>query len=156
MDFTFPEHYPNGILYGDDLSFFYHDIGRDKLQGLPDVYAWNSVVSNYQGIIDIGICNNANIPEEYKDNFMRFSVDMQKDNGSTVSAFFRHLKNAFSHHRIVRIGEWYEITDKNLNDDLTFRGRIRADLLKELCFKFFEQREEIINSIDNQKLSNHE
>ena len=146
MDFTFPQHYPHGILNGDDLKFFYYDIGDDNLQGWPDVYDWNSVISKFSGIVDIATCDNASIPTDFKDNFIRFSVDQQRDNGSISSAFFRHLKNAFSHYRIVRMGDWYEITDKNLKDELTFRGRIKADLLKEFCFHFFDQREKIIAS----------
>lgn len=157
MDFTFPQHNHHGILNGDDLKFFYYDIGEDNLQGWPDVYDWNSVIIKFFGIIDIDTCDNANIPSYFKDNFIRFSIDQQKDNSSVASAFFRHLKNAFSHYRIVRMGDWHEITDKNLKGDLTFRGKVKADLLKEFCFLFFAQREKIINSQDNpNKLQDHE
>ena len=153
MDFTFPQHYPHGILNGDDLKFFYYDIGEDNLQGWPDVYDWNKVISKFHEIIDIDVCDNSNIPPEFKDNYIRFSIDQQKDNGSIASAFFRHLRNAFSHYRIIRVGKWYEITDINGNK-YSMRGKIEADLLKEFCFNLFDQREALINPRNNSNNSN--
>ena len=153
MDFTFPQHYHHGILNGDDLRFFYYDIGTDDLQGWPDGYDWNLVISKFSGIIDIASCDNNQIPSSFKDNFIRFSIDQQKDNGSITSAFFRHLRNAFSHYRIIRVGKWYEITDVS-GSKFSMRGKIEADLLKELCFQFFDQREAFIKSTYNSYTSN--
>lgn len=149
MNFKIPEHYETGMLNGEDLKFFYYDIGLDNLQGWPEIYDWDAIVEEYRGILDIDSSIAAEIESELVLNKIRFTVSNRKDldNGSKSAAFFRHLRNAFAHYRIVREGENYVLTDKK--DNTTMRGFVNAELLKKFCFKFFEIRERIINDREN-------
>ncbi len=155
MDFSLPEYLPHGLLQGDDLTFFYYDIGQDTLQGWPDVYEWNKAVLKFKGAIDIKECDTTDIPDDFQDNVIRFTVsdNPQSDNGNIASAFFRHLRNAFAHYRIVQLNGWYEITDYNGGGEITMRARIKVDLLQQFCFCFFDQRETIINSFDSSPIN---
>lgn len=147
MDFTIPSHYQNGVLNNDDLNFFYYDIGLESMQGRLILADWDEVVKEFECRVDIASCTD-NIPNEdnMKDNTIRFSVSsfQNSDNGSLSSAFFRHLRNAFAHYRIRRVGDFFLICDKSEKGKNTMCGKINADLLKEFCFKFFEKCEDII------------
>ena len=147
FDFTIPEHYERGILSGDDLVFFYYDIGIDHLSGWPSVYEWSSVVNKYRNDLDVEACDSNLIPEKFEDNKIRFNVSdsTDSDNNSEAAAFFRHLRNAFSHYRISRDKEWFDILDKS-KGKITMRGRVKADLLKSFCFEFFNFRESLLTS----------
>lgn len=149
MDFAFPAHFTTGVLNGDDLTFFYYDIGLDNLQGWPDAYDWDSVVSEFKDCLDIEACKSNQIPKDFILNTIRFTVSGNKnsDKGSKAAAFFRHLRNAFAHYRVVREGENYVISDGNKH--ATMRGFVNIEILKSLCFRFFEVRENIINDLDN-------
>lgn len=147
MDFSIPKHFTTGVLNGDDLIFFYYDIGLDNLQGWPQVYDWDSVVYEFDGILDINACTADQIPENLIENKIRFTVSNQKDNGSKSAAFFRHLRNAFAHYNVVRERNNYILTDGYPN--ITMRGLINAELLKKFCFRFFYHREELINNHNN-------
>lgn len=49
MDFKIPNHHETGVLNGEDLTFFYYDIGLDNLQGWPKVYDWDAIVEEFRG-----------------------------------------------------------------------------------------------------------
>lgn len=147
MDFSFPEHYTTGLLNGDDLTFFYYDVGLDNLQGWPEVYDWDSVVEEFKNSLNIDTCIAVQIPKDFVQNTIRFNVSDDKDNGSKSAAFFRHLRNAFAHYNIVREGENYILTDGQKNT--TMRGLVNAELLKKFCFRFFDIREEILNDYED-------
>lgn len=149
MDFKFPNHFETGELGGDDLTFFYYDIGLDNLQGWPLVYDWDAVVECFKGELDIDSCTSNQISTEFVQNKIRFTVSNRKnsDNGSNVAAFFRHLRNAFAHYHIVREGENYVLKDGT--NKTTMRGLVNAELLKKFCFKFFDTREKILNDMEN-------
>ena len=149
MDFTIPEHYKTGVLNGDDLIFFYYDIGLDNLQGLPASYDWDEVIAEFDGLIDIDACKTSEIPKDYIQNNIRFTVSKSKkyDNGSKSAAFFRHLRNAFAHYHIVREEDNYVLTDERAK--VTMRGLINVELLKKFCFRFFDIREKIIADYEN-------
>ena len=134
MDFKFPDHYELGVLNGDDLIFFYYDIGLDNLQGWPAAYDWDKVLEEFKDRVDITACAKSDIPAQLEDNKIRFTVSSQ-DSGSEASAFFRHLRNAFSHYRITRQGDWF--------------FKISSSLLKEFCSRFFDAREKILNDAEN-------
>lgn len=150
MDFKIPGHHDTGVLNGDDLIFFYYDIGLDNLQGWPLSYDWEPVVNEYKDLVDIASCDKSDIPEQLMDNQIRFTVSTEKDsdNGSTTCAFFRHLRNAFAHYRVTRNGEWYILSDYS-GKDKSMYGKIKASLLKEFCFRFFDLREKNINDMEN-------
>lgn len=150
MKFSFPEHYQTGILSGDDLTFFYYDIGLDILQSHPQMYIWDDVVEEFKGKLDIDVCSPTRIDTEFTLNRIRFTVSNNKnsDNGSKAAAFFRHLRNSFAHYRIVREGENYVITDIG-GSHVTMRGFVKAELLKQFCFSFFKMRDQFINDYEN-------
>lgn len=149
MDFSFPEHNTTGILSGDDLVFFYYDIGLDNLQGWPVAYDWDSVVAEFKDQLDIDTCTAAEMPSNFVANNIRFTVSDAKnvDNSSKSAAFFRHLRNAFAHYSIVREGENYVLTDGDKTT--TMRGLVNAKLLKQFCFRFFDIREKIMSDYDH-------
>lgn len=148
MDFKIPGHHNTGVLNGDDLIFFYYDIGLDNLQGWPLSYDWEPVVNEYKDLVDIASCDKSDIPERLMDNQIRFTVSPKKDNGSKTCAFFRHLRNAFAHYRVTRNGEWYILSDYS-GKDKSMYGKIKASLLKEFCFRFFDLRDKILNDMEN-------
>lgn len=151
MDFKFPDHYELGVLNGDDLIFFYYDIGLDNLQGWPAAYDWDKVLEEFKDRVDIAACAKSDIPAQIEDNKIRFTVSSQ-DSGSEASAFFRHLRNAFSHYRITRQGDWFFITDYNEKSKPMYKsmyGKISSSLLKAFCSRFFDAREKILNDAEN-------
>ena len=150
MDLTIPDHYETGVLNGDDLTFFYYDIGLDNLQGWPLCYDWDTVVKEFEDVVDITSCDKTDIPTQLVDNQIRFTVSQEKDsdNGSKSCAFFRHLRNAFAHYSVARQGEWYFLSDYS-GKDRSMYGKIKASLLKDFCFRFFDMREKIQNDIDD-------
>lgn len=145
MDFTLrqPRYPAKGILGGDDLRFFYYDIGLDNLQNMPHFYEWDSVVVEFKDKLDIDTCKSSEIPKELVQNQIRFTVSLKKnsDNGSKSAAFFRHLRNAFAHYNIVCAGENYIIKDGE--NSPTMYGLVNAELLKNFCFRFFEIRDNL-------------
>lgn len=149
MDFYFPEHSTRGVLNGDDLTFFYYDIGLDHIQSSPLIYDWDSVATEFKGILDIEASDKNQIPDFFEINKIRFNVSKRadSDNGSISAAFFRHLRNAFAHYRIVREGENYVITDGE--PIISMRGLVNAELLKKFCFRLFEMRERIISEYES-------
>lgn len=150
MDFKIPNHYENGVLNGDDLIFFYYDIGLDNLQGWPLAYDWDIVIEEFKGQIDVASCDKADIPDDLQDNQIRFTVsaDKSSDNDSKSSAFFRHLRNAFSHYKVSRQGDWFYLTDHS-GKEKSMHGKINVELLKKFCFRFFDIREKIMNDMEN-------
>lgn len=149
MDFKLQENYKNGILNGDDLAFFYYDIGLDNLQGIPAVYDWDSIVEEFKGIFDISVCNANQIEADLVQNKIQFTVSNRKDsdNGSKSAAFFRHLRNAFAHYQIIRNGDNYILFDGAKK--CTMIGLVNAEILKRFCMRFFDSREKILNNMEN-------
>lgn len=152
MDFSFPEHCTTGVLNADDLKFFYYDIGLDNLQKWPDVYDWDSVISEFHELnVEV---HESFIKENDKElilNKIKFYVykpkNSPKKGESTAAAFFRHLRNAFAHYHIAREGENLVIFDKR-GKRTTMIGLVNAELLKQFCFRFFDMRENIINNLE--------
>ena len=151
MDFTLSKHPTTGVLSGDDLVFFYYDIGLDHLQGWPATYDWNAIVNEFKGLVDIDTCTEDQIPEHFEYNTIKFCVsnNIDIDNGSKSAAFFRHLRNAFAHYSIVREGANYRIIDGQKK--ITMRGLVNADVMKNFCFRFFDIREKIIKEDEDLK-----
>jgi hypothetical protein len=159
FDFTLPKRPNLSALGVDDIRFFYYDIGIDHALEWPTIYDWGAVVDQFKGRLDISSCAASEIPDEetIKPNTIRFNTSTLKtsDNKSDAAAFFRHLRNAFCHYRIHREGEFFYMTDNNEKRD-TMRGYVDAELLKEFCFKFFDQRERIIDKIYQERVKDIE
>ncbi|MBD5374283.1 MAG: hypothetical protein HDR77_02245 [Bacteroides sp.] len=147
MNFEIPHHNFTGVLNGDDLTFFYYDIGLDNLQGWPLVYDWETVIKEFRSELDIEACSSNQISTELVLNRIRFTVSNQKksDNGSKSAAFFRHLRNAFAHYHVIRDGDNYILTDGEKN--MTMQGLVNAELLKKFCFRFFDLREKNMSDL---------
>lgn len=146
MDFSIPKHFTTGVLSGEDLQFFYYDICLDNFQDWPLIYDWDSVVAEFDSILDIDACTTAKIPQDFIPNQIRFTLS-NKDKNSKSAAFFRHLRNAFAHYHVTREGDNFVLTDNAKN--ITMRGLVNAELLKTFCFRFFDFRENIINGYEN-------
>lgn len=146
MDFGLSKPSELGVLTDRDLHFFYYDIGTEHLQGSAILYDWDIVVKEFDGKLDIKLCNQDKIPEKVSLNQIRFTVESnpESDDKSVSIAFFRHLRNAFSHYKIVREGNNYRMLDKNeKNSKVTMRGFIDVKLLQNFCLKLLDQKESI-------------
>ena len=127
----------NGILSPDEVHFFYYDVMRDTGNNTQSIYEWNGEIEeflNRKGI-KVEVMEKGTIPQNVEKNVMFFSIC--QDENKPI-AFFRHLRNAFAHHRIVHCGEFLHIEDV-LGNDFTMKGFIKFQDLKELCFLFFNQ-----------------
>ncbi len=142
MDFSIPKHYTNGVLTGDDLKFFYYDIGLDNLQDAPVLYDWDNVVNEFSG--DIRIIPSKDEIAEFSDmNTIKFHI---REFDQSAAAFIRHLRNAFSHYLIIRENDTFYITDqrnKNGKTMITMRGIVKADVLKKFCFRLFDTHDNL-------------
>ena len=148
--FDFSKHFTNAILNPDDLKFFYYDIGKDNMDGAPFLYDWDAVVNEFSDVLDIDSCSKEQIDKEFVQNKIRFTISA-KEKEPKAAAFFRHLRNAFAHYHIERDGENYCLIDKDPQDaQITMRGLVKAEILKKFCFRFFEQRDEMINRSNDQ------
>lgn len=148
MDFSIPDHQTNGLLHGEDLVFFYYVIGQSNLECWLNACDWDAIVSEFKGKLDIESCLKSQIPKDFELNKIRFNMSESKnlDNCSKAAAFFRHLRNAFSHYRIGREGENYVLTD--CKNGITMRGLVNAELLKDFCFKFMDMRDQMYAEIE--------
>lgn len=144
MNFAIKEFETTGYLSGDDLIFFYYDIGLDNLQGFPSLYDWDKNIAEFENVLDIKPCELKDMPDKVDKNCIRFTVseNPQCDNNNIAMAFFRHLRNAFSHYSITENKSFFHIIDNN-GTNCTMLGIVQRDLLKQFCFRFFDQREDI-------------
>ena len=133
-----------GILLPDELYFFYYDVMRDTEAGIQAIYEWNDEIKkflNEKGIKAENI-EKGSLPQSVDKDKIYFSVS---ENETMPLAFFRHLRNAFAHHRIVRCCGYLHIEDVQ-GKDLTMKGLVKFQDLKELCFLFFDQRTKFENT----------
>lgn len=127
-----------GILSPDEEHFFYYDVMRDTGNNTQSIYEWNSEIEEFlngKGI-KVEVMEKGAIPQNVEKNVMFFSICQDE---SKPIAFFRHLRNAFAHHRIVHCCEYLNIEDVQGNN-LAMKGFIKFQDLKQLCYLFFDQR----------------
>lgn len=149
MEFKFDKapFYIHGCLTGEDLSFFYNCIGWETLQRWPLIYDWEAIEEEFKGKINFEPQKgNPNIKDVFIENNIRFHINNNpnSDNGLSAVAFFRHLRNAFAHYRIVHEDDWYYITDKNTKGTITMKGKVNTQLLFDFCYKLYALKEEMI------------
>ena len=96
----------NEILNPDEVYFFYYCVMSETLNRMTDIYEWNEDIINFLNDkkIIVKTLDNETIPQDIAKNTMYFSL---KQNENKPNALFRHLRNAFSHHRIVHWGELF-------------------------------------------------
>ena len=151
MDYTVPE-YRKNILSPEEVHFFYYDIMNNAEDSIQFIYDWNNDVQDYltsKGIV-VEVREINDFPKIVEENRLYFVVDKIDKNNKAI-AFFRHLRNAFAHFRLVREGEWLNIMDgvwrgkeKDKYWEKTMIGLIKYEDLKELCFIFFKQGDKLI------------
>lgn len=149
MNFSFIEKHPKiGVLNDEDLRFFYYDVGCDILQDFPETYDWEIIAAEFKGLIKFKLIAREDYPEVCEDNTIYFTPKKYEkpDEELPAPAFFRHLRNAFSHYHIERRRGKYYLFDCD-NNGTTMLGKIDADLLKKFCFRFFDQREIMLNGM---------
>lgn len=150
MDYTMSK-YKRSVLSEEECHFFYYDIIRNQEDNIRFVYDWNEDIQDYldsKGIV-IEVREENDLPETVEKNRLYFAI-IEKDEKNKAIAFFRHLRNAFAHLQIVREGEYMNITDgfwegeeENKHFEKTMIGQIKYEDLKELCFLFFKQGNEL-------------
>lgn len=139
LDYTF-DVLNKSILSPEEVHFFYYDVMRDTEKNIQAIYEWNNEIENFlkeKGIRANGMVKDA-LPQNVEKNEIYFSLS---ENETLPLALFRHLRNAFVHHRIVYSGDYLSIEDTN-GKDLKMKGLVKYKDLKELCFLFFKQKDE--------------
>lgn len=109
----------------------------------PSVYDWDKIVNEYEGRLNILDCSIDSIGQDINNNTILFSLS-NSGRECKAEAFFRHLRNAFAHHRIVRERDNYFITDMLSNGKFSMYGIVNAELLKNFCFSLFEEKDRAI------------
>ena len=160
LSFTWNSPLGKGVLSPDDLRFFYYDIATDNIIGFSKIYEWDDNVISFLETNKLTIEDCDIIEDNVDNNTIIFTIIKDKDKeGNDIEtkpqAFFRHLRNAFAHYNIKRDNDFFYIRD--INDNKTkMLGVINCDLLKQFCFLFLDQREALLQSLDNQtKLNNN-
>ena len=139
LDYTF-DVLNKSILSPEEVHFFYYDFMRSTEKNIQAIYEWNNEIENFlkeKGIRANGMVKDA-LPQNVEKNEIYFSLS---ENETLPLALFRHLRNAFVHHRIVYSGDYLSIEDTN-GKDLKMKGLVKYKDLKELCFLFFKQKDE--------------
>ena len=139
MDFDYTFKIPQrGILSPNEVHFFYYDVMREMDDSFWVIYEWDNEIEKFlnEKGIKVETKEKGAISQNVDKNVVFFST---YQNESKPIAFFRHLRNAFAHHRITYWGEFLHIEDIQGNDR-TMKGLIKYQDLKELCFLFFNQR----------------
>lgn len=135
----------NGVLAPEDLHFFYYDVGLDSLTGIPSIYEDNEDVLSFidSKKLEIKVVEQSILPTSFQDGHIYFI--QEKCDKSKYDAFFRHLRNAFSHYHIAHQGDFFlmnDYHDKACNE-MTMIGKIKCEDLMNLCFLLFGQREKV-------------
>lgn len=140
MDYTF-NRLSKEVLLPNEERFFYYDVMRDAENNAQSSYKWSEDIKEFlnEKGIQMEDMENGTLPQNVEKNVMFFSIALGE---RKPEAFFRHLRNAFTHHRITHSGEYLHFEDTN-GTDLTMIGLIKFQDLKELCFLFFNQRSEL-------------
>lgn len=130
-----------GILPPEYLKFLYYDICFDYMQGNPEIYKWDSEIEFYLHLHHLTIepCEVSTLTETFEADKILFGVYPQE---TKPHAFFRHIRNAFAHFNINNRGDYFIMMD-NSGSQITMIGKIKYNDLKEICFLFFNQREEM-------------
>ena len=139
MDFDYTFSIPQrGMLSPNEVHFFYYDVMRDMGDKTQVIYEWKGEIEKFlnKKRIQVEVMEKGTITQNVDKNVVLFST---YQNESKPIAFFRHLRNAFAHHRITHWGEFLHIEDVQGND-ITMKGLIKYQDLKELCCLFFNQR----------------
>lgn len=132
----------NGVLDPDDVKFFYYSVGIENNDSLMAVVNWSDVeaFAKEKGInVSELQCEDDNIANG---EIKLTTLSAKRENFS--ESLIRHLRNAFSHYRIVRIGDNYRIRDYN-GQTLSMIGNVNAEALKEVVLHIIDTKEKFRN-----------
>ena len=144
-----------GKLSPKDLSLFYYDICFDKEDGFSLLYEWSDAVQSFLDINKITIEDRdiKTLPKTFDNNCIFFEM-CSNDKENKAVAFFRHLRNAFSHYNIGDDGDFFLMKDfyfeKSKPTDQTMIGKISKKLFYELMNIFFKQKEKLHDNFDKE------
>lgn len=135
-----------GVLPLKEVHYFYYDICFDCEMGYSLNYEWNKDVETFldkNGII-IKVELEKDIPTSFEKNKLFFSL-AEKDKKNKAAAFFRHLRNSFSHYEIGYNNGLYNMKDFRYDQKekalkCTMIGCIEKTLLEQLISMFFGQK----------------
>jgi lysyl-tRNA synthetase class I len=152
-DFDFSFKRPEmGKLDPEQLRFFYYDVVFRGRESLAAFFDWNDEVEDFLKSRGIEVtAEKKKLTDESKENVVCF---IKGNKESKPEAFFRHMRNAFAHYKIVNDREYIVMKDyfenkKNKKKSLTMSAMIKYDDLKELCSIFFRQADDTMQAIDD-------
>lgn len=131
-----------GQLTPEDVHLFYYDIGFDSEMGHSIMYSWDNEIELFKAENNLIIddCDITSMPTTIKKNEMFFIIE-KCDNNNKAIAFFRHLRNAFTHYHIGLSGEYYYMKDfYSDNKTVTMIGKVHTQTFRELINVFFKQK----------------
>lgn len=138
-----------GLLPPEYVSFFYYDICIDKETDYHHFYDWSIEVEDFlkRNNTLIEVKDEKDLPPTVKENEVYFSF-VKEDSQNKAAAFFRHLRNAFSHFSIGYNDRYLCLKDHYFSDnkpkEMTMIGKIDKDIFKGLIDIFFKQKSEIV------------
>ena len=153
VEFEFVWNEPNSVgqLNPNDLHFFYYDVVAESLTKAPCLYEWDAKVESFlsERGMEVPSCTIEELREKvFEADKMFFSL---ADDETKPEAFFRHLRNAFAHFNLNHSGDYIYMRDyKKDGKTVSMIGQLKMDDLKDLCFQFFDQRESIIEKVEQQ------
>lgn len=132
-----------GYLQPEDIRMFYYDICFDKETEYSKIYTWGQEVEEYRKNNHVkieGVDDLKKLPATVKDNEVYFGM-IEEDEQNMAAAYFRHLRNSFSHFSIGYNGNYLCMKDY-LSDGKTLSmiGKIDRDIFLGLMQIFFEQK----------------
>ena len=133
-----------GLLPPEYVSFFYYDICIDKETDYHHFYDWSIEVEDFlkRNNTLIEVKDEKDLPTSVKENEVYFSFS-KKDNQNKAAAFFRHLRNAFSHFSISYDGKCLCLKDSYFEKGktkITMIGKIDQNAFNGLMNIFFKQK----------------
>lgn len=131
-----------GLLTPEDVHLFYYDIGLDSELKDSFIYDWNDEVEHFLKDNNLVIEDSVaeSVPLTVSENQMFFTIG-DKDGKNKAVAFFRHLRNAFSHYHIGTSGDYYCMKDyRGDGKTVTMIGKIHRNSFKGLIDIFFKQK----------------
>ena len=144
FQFDYPKSFKEELSL-EHLRFFYYDVAKwSEFSQLIEMGNDELLdVASKLSINLIPIDDNAQITKPNSDE-IKFKV---KDSETYQSALLRHLRNSFSHFRIIYTHKdscfYVEDLDKNI---VTLSGNVKCESLRELIFHLRDYHENLTNT----------
>lgn len=145
-----------GLLNGEDLEFFYYCVANQSDNALIGCINWDELVLPIVDALGVRIefisKDNSNAKSMLLCNDDVFChqntlfLSVSDNNEPKTVTLFRHLRNAFSHYRITHFGDLYILSDINRNEELSMKGSIEINKLREIICEIILKTENLENS----------